>query len=106
MRSTIHSRSSRLRRFVARHLTLWLGLLILGAVVLSSVLAGVRSQGRDSVEGTEQKRGPRSTAEALNEKRGAKLGSNGNSDVRGAASERLAAKLFMNLSAPSLGTML
>ena len=113
MRSAIHSlaRSSRaknhrLRRFVARHLTLWLALLILGAVVLSSVLAGARSQGRDSVEGTEQKRGTRSTAEALNEKRGARLESNGNSDVRGAASERLASRLFMNPSAPSVGTTL
>ena len=45
------AKNHRLRRFVARHLTLWLGLLILGAIVFSSVLAGARDQDSNNVEG-------------------------------------------------------
>ena len=40
------------RRFITRHLTLWLVLVILGAVVLSSVLAGARVESRKSAAGT------------------------------------------------------
>jgi hypothetical protein len=58
MRSALHSGSScaknrRSRHFIARHLTLWLVLMIPGsAVVLSSVLAGAQVQSRKSAVGT------------------------------------------------------
>jgi hypothetical protein len=48
----------RSRRFISRHLTLLLALLILGAtIVLSSALAGARSESRISATGAGQKEG-------------------------------------------------
>jgi hypothetical protein len=64
MRSTMrylapsHAKDS--RRFIARHLTLWLVLLISGVVVLSSVLAGARAESRKSAPVTGQTRATKS----------------------------------------------
>src|ERR1700682_2789422 len=107
MRTTIRSisRSSpaknhRSRRFIARHLTLWLALLILGtAVVLSSVLAGARDESLKLAAPAGQKqRTP--VADVLNENHRVKLEGSGNSDVSSADRERLEADLFVNSPSP------
>src|ERR1700730_10590021 len=74
MRSAISSasRSSRAknhrsRRFIASHLTIWLVLLILGAAVLSPVLAGALDESRKSAAAG-QKLGTKSVTDVLTEK--------------------------------------
>ena len=113
MRSAIRSlagssraKNHRLRRFITRHLTLWLVLLILGAVVLSSVLAGARGESRKSSAGAGRKRDTKSVADVLKEKGRVKLEGNGNSGVSGADRERLETELFMNPPVPAQSTTL
>ena len=103
---SFRAKNHRLRRFIARHLTFWLMLLILGAVVLSSVLAAARDQSRKNTAGVGQKRGTKFVADVLNEKGRLKLGGKGNSDTRGADLERLEAELFVNPPAPLARTAL
>jgi hypothetical protein len=99
MRSTVRSK----RRFIARHLTRWLVLSILTVVVLSSLLAGARTESRKSVSGARQQQGTTSVADLLNEKNRLKLESKGNSYVHGADREGLETGLFIHPPADPVG---
>ncbi|MCM3871481.1 MAG: carboxypeptidase regulatory-like domain-containing protein [Pyrinomonadaceae bacterium] len=100
------ARSSRARRFISRHLTLWLMLWILGTVVLTSVLAGARDERKRSTAGLGQQRRSQSVVNVLNEKGGLQLKGNRNSDVRVGDRQRLVAELFMNPPASLPAAML
>ena len=99
------ARSSRTRRFICDHLTLWLALLILATVVLSSVLAGAQDVTRKSAARSGQKRRTKPVAGVLNNKARLKLQGELNSAVSLAGREGFESELFMTPPSPK-GAML
>ncbi len=91
------ARSSRARRFISRHRTLCLVLLILGTVVLSSVLAGAhdKRKSKRTEAGAGQKRRTKALVGVLNKKARVNGQRSRNSAASDADREGLEAELFM-----------
>lgn len=100
-------------RFISRHLTLWLVLLILGAAfILSPVLVGARSEGRRSDTGSDtqsatggvQKQSAKAMVGVLNEASSTKRAASRSFNVDDSNRREIEAKLFLNPSTPSMRT--